>query len=292
MSVLTLQQFGEAYRKQNPHDRVEEPAAVRRNWAVIIPLFIGLIAANILSAFHTGPLIASAFKASVYTNEYNLMFFVGVLAVEFTVFVTMFVPWDTKDRRSTVLRVLVIIMAIAVSVIANVSATLTNLGTTGIVEQIGAGLVGVFAPFANLAIAEVLRTILDQTKRETAEARAAYNLLLNQADQKMRTRYVKYLAKYGITDPTEIMKLSAGEVQVKSLPTEPEIEVDPREQINLNLPPPEPPAKAITRAELLANDLVRNNHVAMSYKDIERQYGTNPATVSAAKKILKERGLI
>lgn len=287
MTAMTLQQFAKAYHMQNEHDVVPEPEAVRRNWAVIIPLMIGLIAANVLSAFHTGPLIAAAFKTIVFTPEYDLMFIVGVLAVEFTIFIIMFVSWDNTTARDKVLRIFVILLALSVAMIANVSGAINNLGTTGTADTLAGGLVGVFAPLANLAIAEVLRTILNRTKQERDLAMIDYRAELKKADLLMRNRYVNYLKKVGITDPTQVMKLSAGELPVE----EPKHAIDPvptTEVRYLNLPQ----EKSKNKAEQLADVLQERGDTALSFKQIEQRYSTNPATVNAAKKILRERGLI
>lgn len=288
MSVLTLREFAEAYRIQNPHDVVHEPAAIRRNWITIIPLFVGLIAANILSAFHTGPLIARSFRTVPYTAEYTLMFIVGVLAVEFTVFVTMFASWKKTNSRDKALRILVILLAVMVAIIANVDAAMENLNSTAsdVASITAAGFVGVFAPLVNLSIAEVLRKLLDQSTDDQEQAVSMYHEALKDADTKMRTRYVNYLKRIGITDPTEIMRLSAGQTQVTE--TLPEPSIDKPQVIELQLPKDKPP----TKAEILADTLELRGDAELSFREIEQRYDTNPATVSAAKKILRSRGLL
>lgn len=281
--VMNLQQFTEAYKKQNPHDRVQPPETIKRNWATIIPLFVGLISANVLSAFHTGPLIAKAYATIIGTPENMLMFIFGVLAVEFVVFVMMFARWDTATKVNKSIRLFVIILAVLVSIIANVNATMVNLGTSDTASTLAAGLVGIFAPLANLSIAEVLRSVLDHTNTERKQALAEYNTALKAWDTQMRTRFGNYLKRYGITDATMIMQLSSGQdVDTSNLPqstTERKSVIKPQKVVT-NVPP---------RIAKLAETLVVNGDTELSYKAIESKYGVRAPDISKAKNHIREQ---
>lgn len=282
-NVMTLQQFTEAYKKQNPHDKVQPPPAIKRNWATIVPLFVGLISVNVLSAFHTGPLIAKAYATVVGSPENTIMFIFGVLAVEFVVFVMMFARWDTATPINKAIRLFVIVLAVLVSIIANVNATMVNLGTVDTASTIAAGLVGIFAPLANLSIAEVLRSVLDHTNKERKDALEEYNTQLKAWDTQMRTRFANYLKRYGITDATTVMQLSSGQtIEVSNLPqstTERKSVIKEAKPVT-NVPP---------RIVRLAETLVANGDTELSYKDITQKYGSTPADISKAKKYLQPK---
>lgn len=284
MNILTLQDFSKAYNAQNPHDKVDIPKAIRWPVESIMPLIIGLIAVNVLSASHTAPVISQ----SVPTPYFEIKVVVaiaGFLGVEFLMFSANFVA---RSKISPWKRNLLVLLALAVAIVANVGSVVGTLSVqSDFVSLVSGGLIGVFAPIANFVTGEMLRDVLDQTKVERVEAQTTYKDALIQYDVKMRTRYVNYLKRVGITDPTEIMKLSAGE-----LPKHDELvdkPIDAPTTIQLQLPPAEKPK---TKAELLADTLELRGDAALSFKQIEVQYGSNPATINAAKKILRQRGLI
>jgi len=283
--VMSLQQFTQSYQNQNPHDRIEEPKAIRTQWGTLIPMFVGLIAANILSAFHTGPLVAKAYATITGTTENIFMAFIGVLAVEFVVFMLMFISWENTTRKEKLLRVAVILIAIIVSAIANVNATIINLGTSDNASIIAGGLIGVFAPLANLALAEVLRLFRHQAKLERDKIEGDYKAEQKKWDVQMRTRYAGYLKKYGITDPTTMLRLSNGE---ELLETEEEIPLQPivrKERVKKqDLSPSYPP-----RIIELGEKLIQNGDTELGYKPLQQKYGVYPADISKVKRYLEDR---
>lgn len=283
---MTLQEYRIAYNRQNPNDRVDEPKTVKTQWGTLLPYFVGLIAANILSAAHTGPMLASTFGKQLDPTLGLFLGFTGVLAVEFTAFILMLIPFS-DNKRENVLRGIVILLALGVSLIANVDATVNSLQSSDPASQIAAGVVGVFAPLANIAMAEVLRLFRHRAKQEKELAEIDYKAELRMADAKMVSRYTRYLKTNGITDTTIVMKLSNGEdVPELTLPqsTTRQLEVhdrpEPTEKKTKNYPP---------RIITLANELVSNNDTGLSYKAMQEKYRIYPSDVSKVKQYLNER---
>lgn len=280
--IMTLQEFQSAYRLQNPHDYVEVPKATRTAWGTLIPFFIGLIAVNLLSAAHTGPMLASTFgRIDAFLGV--PLGIIGVLGCEFTSFILMLIPFS-DSRRENILRGAVIVLAIAVSLIANVNATMNSLQAGDGAGQLAAGIVGVFAPLANIAMAEVLRLFRSRAKQEKELADINYRAALKLYDVQMRTRYANYLKRYGITDATAVMKLSSGEKY--------EHEVSPQSTTERNMgqerPPKRESASYPPRIIDLAAKLRENGDTNLSYKAIQTKYNVGPSDVSKVKKYLEE----
>lgn len=276
--VMVFQEFIESWRRQNPHDRVSKPGAIGIPWRLIIPIIIGVVAVNILSMAHTAPMIAR----TVNTADPNIkavIALVGVLGVEFTMFVFMYVPMDSKDRTGTALRWLVIGAAFLVAMIANVSSTMEALQAVGGAEMIAAAIMGGFAPAANISAAEVLRKVLDRVTQARIEAEATYKEALIDEDKKLRNNYVAYLRRCGITDPTTVMRLMVGELPTQDATVNPEA-------------PPVPKSPVVSKDELtgraleIYNDIVANSLQEASQRDLVERYRTSPNTIARIKKFM------
>lgn len=278
--VMTLQEFTLAYKKQNPHDTVTAPKSVKTQWGTLIPFFIGLIAANLLSAAHTGPMLASTFGKLDATLGIPLGI-IGVLATEFTAFILMLIPFS-GNRRENALRVTVIALAIGVSLIANVNATFNSLQASDTAGQIAAGLVGMFAPLANIAMAEVLRLFRERAKQERELAEVNYKAELVKWDVVVRTKYANYLKRYGITDATQIMTLSSGEqIQHEVLPQSTTAPVMGHNRSSSGEKQAYPP-----RIIDLAAKIAENDDAGLSYKALQTKYNVGPSDVSKVKRYM------
>lgn len=275
--IMTLQEYTTAWKRANPHDNVQAPKAVKTQWGILIPYFIGLLAANLLSAAHTGPMLASTFGKLDPTLGIPLGI-IGVLATEFTAFILMLIPFS-DNKRENILRVAVICLAIGVSLIANINATFNSLQASDTAGQIAAGLVGMFAPLANIAMAEVLRLFRERAKKEREGAEGDYKQKLIEWDVNNRKRYAAYLGRYGIKDATEIMKLSNGE-QVEH-EVSPQSTTEPvmgqKTSKTVSVPP---------RIVELATKLQQSGDIQLSYSAIQSKYGVGPSDVSKAKRYL------
>jgi hypothetical protein len=273
--VMTLQQYSQAYKVQNPHDKVDAPSEIRWPVESILPLIIGLVAVNILSASHTAPVIAQ----SVPTTIEGIKIAVGIagfFGVEFLMFSANFVA---RSKTGGWQRNLLILLALSVAIVANVGSVVGAIAIKDdIVSLVSGGLIGIFAPIANFVTGEMLRKVLDQTKEERVKAKAEYKQALIDYDTKMRQRFVLYLKRQGITDATQILKLSSGEaVEVAEVAVPKPATIEPTTK-DYSYPP---------RITELVDKLRANGDTELGYKAIQEKYGVYPADISKAKQMLK-----
>jgi hypothetical protein len=153
-----------------------------------------------------------------------------------------------------------------------------SVSTDDSVSLVSGGLIGIFAPIANFVTGEMLRKVLDQTKEERVKAKAEYKQALIDYDTKMRQRFVLYLKRQGITDATQILKLSSGEaVEVAEVAVPKPATIEPTTK-DYSYPP---------RITELVDKLRANGDTELGYKAIQEKYGVYPADISKAKQMLK-----
>ena len=279
-NLMSLQQYKAAHLRQNPNDFVREPEAINFPYATVVPLIVGLIAVNILSASHTAPVIAQ----SVPTNIEAIKIIVAIAAfigVEFLMVVANFIPPD----KGSWARPILILLGLAVAIVANVGSVVGTISVNGDVLSLIAGiLIGIFAPVANYTTGELLRKTLDRTKEEQRIAKEAYREELKAYDERLKQLYIsRYLKKYNITDATTIMRLSSGE----TMSTEPE---QGTAELKTTAQPKATKAQSFPpRITALAEQLVANGDTELSYAKIQEKYHVGPSDVSKAKSYLQNR---
>lgn len=284
MNVLTLEAFKAAWRKQNPHDRVNKPKEVGLPIVQLTAIMIGVIAVNILSMAHTAPVIAQTVRTSIEWLK-GAIGLCGVLGVEFTMFVFMYISMADTDRAGKIIRWAVILSAFLVAMIANISSTVEAMATSGnVVELLAAIILGAFAPAANLSAGEVLRRVIDRVKLDREKAVKQYNDDLIAEDKRLRNLYISYLKKYGITDPTSIMQLSSGEHIFKEETADDTRthNVDPVDVVGAKEEP-----ELTGRALEIYNDIIANGRQGWTQQALVSEYRTSPNTIAKIRKYIK-----
>lgn len=277
MNILTLDAYKQSWYKQNPHAKIEKPKAVRWPFEVLVPMGVGLIAVNILSAAHTAPVIASTVVAPDVIRF--ILGIVGVLAVEFTMFTFMFISMEGTPRSARLLRGLVILLALVVAIIANVSSTVNAMtGQASAIEEIvAAGVLGAFAPLANLSAGEVLRHVLERVRKAQKDGQEQYKQALMDEDKRLRDLYLRYLKKYNIVDPTEVMRYSAGE---PATPVDDPVRVIKEKE--------KEPEGLTGKVKEIADRIVEADDLGLSYAELVRKYNTSPNTIQKIKKYYEQ----
>lgn len=281
--VMNLQQYSSAYRKQAPHDKVDEPSAIRWPIESILPLILGLIGVNILSVSHTAPVLANSVPTPYFWVKV-LVGTAGFFGVEFLMFSANFVA---RSKTGGWQRNLAIVLAMSVAIVANVGSVVGAISIQNDTVSLLSGvLIGVFAPVANFVTAEMLRKVIDATREDRIKAIAEYKQALIVYDAQMRQRFIGYLKKKGIVDQTEIMRLSNGEslnTQTEVLPQsiverKPVIK-DGSSVTNVAYPP---------RIIDLAAKIAENDDGALSYSALQAKYKVGPADISKVKRYMQQ----
>lgn len=292
MTILTLDGYKSAWRKQNPHDRVKPPKTIKPPYIKLAAIMVGVVAVNILSMAHTAPVIAQTIITPYEIIKWAVGL-CGVIGVEFTMFVFMFISMDGADKIGRAIRWFVIGAAFAVAMIANISSTVAAMQVSNdVVELVAAVILGAFAPAANLSAGEVLRRVLEQVNLDKESAVKEHDKALIEEDKRLRNLYISYLKKYGIVDPTEIMRLSSGEEYQSGNDDTSSIRYPGNADSSSNpvvdqVPdrPEQPPLSG--RALEIYNDIIFNSRQNWTQQALVQEYKTSPNTIARIRRLLK-----
>lgn len=297
---MIFRDFQRAWFESHPHERVIKVAVSRNNWGAILSIMAGLIAVNILSAAHTIPVIAT----TVSTDVIQVKIAVGVsafFAVEFMMVIMMIL------NISHWLRYVVIGLALIVAIVANVVSTLQAVesGPYAAGGWVVGIVLGLFAPLANLAAGEMLRSIIKQAADRVTLANTNYEQAVKDLDTKIRGQYTTYLKRVGITDPTQIMELMGNENNRVSFNVEPtssvvgnssdSVELENRSSgissntlgnVYSNQPDNNSLGSKSSAATELAERIRSDGAENLSYSDLQKKYGKSPNTIRKAKQLL------
>jgi hypothetical protein len=293
-AIMSLAEFAKVWQQSHPSDVVTKEEVKGISWWSLAGVLVSLIAANILSAAHTIPVIVETVKTDSAVLKV-IVAIAGFLAVEFVILMFMIFG------KSGWIRAGIISLALTVAIVANVVSTVLYVTAGGVYGGGGVfvGIVlGLFAPLANVGIGEVFRGMLDKANGEVKRVADQYEDELKKHDAKILGQYNVYLKKMGVTDATEALTYIR-EGKSNDVPVETKYEpvtVTGGAPITYDTPRiPKRASKMVKKSSKttsskrgaeLARLMQRDGTQDLNYKELREKYGASPNTISEAKKLL------
>lgn len=325
MNILAYNNFRQTWLTARPNAVPKKRAGAHVSRAKLIAMAIALVAINIVSGSHTIPTVA----ATIHSNDSTIQFIVGIagfLSIEFTLFLMMLIPVSGKIRKLVVL--LALSAAIVANLYSTTQAISNDYWTliVGVVIGLFGPLANVAFGEVFRHEFDATRQANEQVDSEYRQAltdldntiRAQYTRYLKGYGITDPTTIIQYIS--GTIEPPVSPEIAVAVDTVPDYPSNAQplpialSQPDQVEPVVLSLPYSQyqPPATdsdrrvtnsgsvrtrsiagnsraSSTNATELAELLIANSDTGLSYNAIRSKYQVGPNTISAAKKIVKDR---